>query len=170
MKWFQIIIPAGKYKSLITHSHVNLYVKEYIENIHLAYNISDLVISRAGALSLTEISYMKKPSIVIPSPNVANDHQLKNALSFHKKQAIILLEEKNINELNEVLINTLFDEDLLKQLRDNISLFYQYNSAEKIYDHIINELWLIIIYVFYSQEPMLLWMKNSFLFCLINKL
>lgn len=135
----QIIVIAGKYISLVTHNHDNLYVKEYMENIHLAYTISDLIISRSGALSLTEISYMKKPAIIIPSPNVANDHQLKNAISFDKKNAIVLLEEQNINTLYDVIINTLFNEDLLKQLSDNISLFSRYNSATKIYSYIIND-------------------------------
>ena len=74
----------------------NIDLREYIENMDVCLPGADLVISRAGASSLSEISALKKPSILIPSPNVAENHQYHNAMSLAQNGGAILIEEKDL--------------------------------------------------------------------------
>ncbi len=85
----------------------NLVVREYIDNMPELLAAADLVISRAGALTLAEIEAMGRASILIPSPNVAENHQYYNALELQKAGAAVVLEEKDLTP--QVLIDTVAD-------------------------------------------------------------
>lgn len=99
----------------------NIKVFEFIYEMDLAYSVADVIISRAGAIAISELCCVGKPTILIPSPNVAEDHQTKNAMALVNKNATILVKdvesrEKLIDEL-DLLIK---DEEKQKQLSENI--------------------------------------------------
>ena len=110
---------------------------EFIERMDLAYAIADLVISRAGAISVSELCLVKKPIILVPSPNVAEDHQTKNAMALVNKNAAILV--KDI-EAKEVLIDTALDliedESKKKELSSNIADLGKPNATSSIVDEL----------------------------------
>ena len=97
----QVLWQCGKiyfdeYKYLNSNKNVRVYA--FIDKMNLAYDVADIIISRAGASSISELCIVGKPAIFIPSPNVAEDHQSKNALSLVNKKAAIMIEEKNIKK------------------------------------------------------------------------
>lgn len=85
----------------------NIEIREYIDNMDICLPACDLVISRAGASSISEIQLLGKPSILIPSPNVAENHQYHNAMTLAENGGAILIEEKNLN--GEILAKTVQD-------------------------------------------------------------
>ncbi|MDR1090377.1 MAG: undecaprenyldiphospho-muramoylpentapeptide beta-N-acetylglucosaminyltransferase [Prevotella sp.] len=113
----------------------DIHLHEFIDRIDLAYKAADLVISRAGAISISELSLLGKPAILVPSPNVSEDHQTKNAKALVNKNAAILVTD---DEANNVLINTALDVindiDKLKSLSENILKLAQHDSANRIVD------------------------------------
>ena len=82
-------IPYGK--------GTNIEIRQYIDNMDICLSACDLVISRAGASSISEIQALKKPSILIPSPNVAENHQFHNAMALAKDGGAVLIEEKDLD-------------------------------------------------------------------------
>lgn len=87
-----------------------------------AYSAADLVISRAGAGSISEFCLLHKPVILVPSPNVAEDHQTKNALALVDKQAAIYVKDSEAEKtLVDVALTTVNDERRLKELSENIA-------------------------------------------------
>ncbi|MBK6483117.1 MAG: undecaprenyldiphospho-muramoylpentapeptide beta-N-acetylglucosaminyltransferase [Chitinophagaceae bacterium] len=97
-------------------------VKEFIERMDLAYAVADLVISRAGALSIAELCVTGKPSVLVPSPNVAEDHQTKNAQALVNDDAALLVEDADAKEkLVTTALELLRDEMLQKRLTGNIA-------------------------------------------------
>ncbi len=99
----------------------NIKVFEFIYEMDLAYSVAYIIISRAGAIAISELCCIGKPTILVPSPNVAEDHQTKNAMALVNKNATILVKdiesrEKLINEL-DLLIR---DEERQSQLSENI--------------------------------------------------
>lgn len=127
----QVLWQCGKiyfeqYKHLNTNKSVSVFA--FIDEMNLAYDVADIIISRAGASSISELCIVGKPVIFIPSPNVAEDHQSKNALSLVNKKAAIMIEEKNIkkdfkNSFTELINNKELQIDLsrnvLKQAKLN---------------------------------------------------
>ncbi len=98
-----------------------LYVTDFISNMNAAYSVADLVISRAGAGSISEFCLLGKPVILIPSPNVAEDHQTKNALALVTKEAALYVKDSEAEEkLIPYAYETLFREELLDSLSRNI--------------------------------------------------
>ena len=85
----------------------NIEIREYIDNMDICLPACDLVISRAGASSISEIAILGKPSILIPSPNVAENHQYHNAMTLASNDGAILIEEKNLD--GEILAKTVQD-------------------------------------------------------------
>ena len=94
----------------------NIEIREYIDNMDICLPACDVVISRAGASSISEIQLLGKPSILIPSPNVAENHQYHNAMTLAENDGAILIEEKNLD--GEILAKTIQD---LKNNRDKLS-------------------------------------------------
>lgn len=116
----------------------NIHLYDFISRMDLAYKAADLVISRAGAGSISELSLLEKPVILVPSPNVAEDHQTKNAMALVKKDAAILVPDKDAERfLIETAINTINDSEKLKSLSVNISKLAQRDSADRIVDEIV---------------------------------
>lgn len=115
----------------------NVSPMAFISKMDYAYAAADVVISRAGALSISELCLVKKPVILIPSPNVAEDHQTKNAMALVKNDAAIMVKDKNTNsELIEVLNNLLNDSDKQILLSENISKMGKPNAAYDIANEI----------------------------------
>ncbi|MDX1628688.1 MAG: undecaprenyldiphospho-muramoylpentapeptide beta-N-acetylglucosaminyltransferase [Fulvivirga sp.] len=113
-------------------------VYQFIKEMDLAYAAADVVISRAGALSVSELALVGKPVIFVPSPNVAEDHQTKNAKAFEEKEAAVVVKD---NEAGDKLINTtidLIEDDNLQQtLAANIKKLARPNATEEIVDELM---------------------------------
>ena len=119
----------------------NVKMVQFIMRMDLAYAIADVVISRAGAISVSELCLVKKPTILVPSPNVAEDHQTKNAMALVDKNAAILVrdveaKEQLISTALELVGNEYASEGLIK----NISLLGKPNATVEI----VNELEKIV--------------------------
>lgn len=115
-----------------------LYVTDFISKMENAYSAADLVISRAGAGSISEFCLLKKPVILVPSPNVAEDHQTKNALALVQKDAAIYIKDSEAGQkLIETAIRTVHDQPQLDKLSENIAKLAFKNSAERIADEVI---------------------------------
>ncbi len=111
----------------------NLYVTDFISSMDNAYAAADLVISRAGASSISELCLLKKPSILVPSPNVAEDHQTKNALALSTKDAAIYVKDADARDvLIPTALKTVVNDDKLKSLGENAGLLAFKDSADVI--------------------------------------
>lgn len=98
-----------------------LHVTDFISDMAAAYSAADLVISRAGAGSISEFCLLGKPVILVPSPNVAEDHQTKNALALvHKNAALYIKDSEAAQKLLDTAIGTVHKPDLLKELSNHI--------------------------------------------------
>lgn len=116
----------------------NLYVTDFIKNMNNAYTLADLVISRAGAGSISEFCLLGKPVILVPSPNVAEDHQTKNALALVNKDAALYVKDAEAQEkLLDTALETVADDDLLKQLSINIAKLALPDSARIIAEEVL---------------------------------
>ena len=102
----------------------------------LLYAAADVLISRAGAGSISELCIVGKPVIFIPSPNVAEDHQTKNAKSVTDKNAGILLKEENIDSLSEVIKILFEDSEKRNVLSENIKKLALPNATKDIADEV----------------------------------
>lgn len=122
---------------LVCNSHIstmpNLYVSDFIKHMECAYGIADLVVSRAGAGSISEFCLLGKPVILVPSPNVAEDHQTQNALALVRRDAALYVKDVEAKEqLVQLAIDTVKDDDKLLALNKNILEMALPDSAEII--------------------------------------
>ena len=108
----------------------------FINKMDLAYASADFIISRAGAGSISELCIVGKPTIFIPSPNVAEDHQTKNALAVVENDGAILLEEKNTEIFKTIVEDLLTDVEQQKILSTNIKKMALPNATKAIVDEI----------------------------------
>lgn len=118
--------------------HALFSVQQFIYEMDLAYAAADIVISRAGALSIAELAQVAKPVILVPSPNVAEDHQTKNAMALVNKNAAVLVKDKDARK--QLITETLAlinDSNKQAELVKNIKTFAIPNAAELIVDEII---------------------------------
>ena len=103
----------------------------------LAYSAADVIISRAGAGSVSELCMVAKPVVFIPSPNVAEDHQTKNAMSLVKEEAAIMLKETELEEKFQQEFSALISSEALQQkLSANILKLAKPNATKDIADEI----------------------------------
>jgi len=110
-------------------------VRPFITEMGPAFAAADIVISRAGAIAISELCSLGKTCLLVPSPNVAEDHQKKNALALTENDAALLVEEKVIDqELFATLSNLVKDESLRNRLAQNCKLMAKPNAASKIVD------------------------------------
>lgn len=118
----------------------NVEIREYINDMARCMSAADIVICRAGASSLSEIEALGKASILIPSPNVAENHQYHNAMALVEKDAAVLIEEKNLTaeSLEEVFSSLINDEEKIKTLAENAKKLAITDAKEKIADIIIS--------------------------------
>ena len=116
----------------------NLKVTDFISDMGAAYKAADLVISRAGASSISEFCLIGKPVILVPSPNVAEDHQTKNALALSTKQAAIHVKDAEAPAtLLPLALKIVHDDAQLKSLSENVLKLALPNSAEIIAKEVI---------------------------------
>ena len=135
---------TGKYysaeiaKRLEGENIPNLKVTDFITDMGVAYQAADLVISRAGASSISEFCLIGKPVILVPSPNVAEDHQTKNALALvHKDAALYVKDAEAPDTLLSLAIKTVSDDARLKSLSENVLKLALPDSAEIIAKEVI---------------------------------
>ena len=115
-----------------------LYVTDFISDMATAYRAADLVISRAGAGSISEFCLLQKPVILVPSPNVAEDHQTKNALALVNKNAALYIKDAEAKEmLLDKAIKAVNQPELLKNLSKNIAELAFTDSANVIAKEVI---------------------------------
>jgi len=115
-----------------------IHIKEFIFDMDKVYKQADIIIARAGALSISELCIVGKPTILIPSPNVAEDHQTKNATNLVNKHAAIMIKDKDILDDTSLLsskISTIInDTSLQKELSENIHSLAINDATEKIFN------------------------------------
>lgn len=117
----------------------NLYVTDFIRGMDKAYKAADLVISRAGASSISELCLLGKASILVPSPNVAEDHQTHNAMALVNKNAALIVKDAEAEEkLIPLAIKTVTDTTLLHTLSENALAMAFRDSDIKIAEEIFN--------------------------------
>lgn len=141
----QFIWQTGKYYSAAIAENMKdhkalpmLKVMDFISDMGAAYKAADLVISRAGASSISEFCLIGKPVILVPSPNVAEDHQTHNAMALVNRNAAIFVKDAEAPEiLLQRAIETVKDQDKLASLHDNILTLGVENSADTIADEVI---------------------------------
>ena len=131
----QLIWQCGKlyesdYKDKATDS---VQVHTFLNRMDLAYAAADIIISRAGALSVSELCLVGKPVIFIPSPNVAEDHQTKNAMAISEKNAALMIKENELaTRFEDVFLSLLNSEEQQKELSENIKKLAKPNATKEI--------------------------------------
>lgn len=141
----QVIWQTGKFYSKQIHEELdkhgkmsNMYVCDFISNMDVAYSAANLVISRAGASSISELCLLGKPCILVPSPNVAEDHQTKNAMALVKKNAALMVTDAEAqSKLMSLAFQTIQTPSLLNSLSQNIKEMALPDSANIIAKEVI---------------------------------
>ena len=140
-KDIQVIWQCGKfYINEYKHysDNKNVQVMAFIDRMDLAFIAADFVISRAGASSVSELCLVGKPTIFIPSPNVAEDHQTKNANAIVKKNGALMIKESELDKKFDLVFDNLIsDEKLKNDLSNNIKKLAKPNATKDIIEEII---------------------------------
>ena len=146
-KNYQLIWQTGKldYKNILEetkdiHSR-NIQIVEFIKNMEMAYSAADVIVSRAGAIAISELAIAKKPVLLVPFPFAAEDHQTKNAQTLVDKNAAKMvkdteMKEKFWNTLSEICEN----EDLRTEMAQNLEFFSKPKATEEIVNEIFKNL------------------------------
>lgn len=140
----QFIWQTGKYYSQSIAEELsktaevpNMKVMDFISSMDNAYAAADIVVSRAGASSISELCLLGKPCILVPSPNVAEDHQTKNARALSNQKAAILVTDKEAKDtLIDIALKTVADDSLLMSLGENAKKLAFLNSADVIAEEV----------------------------------
>jgi UDP-N-acetylglucosamine--N-acetylmuramyl-(pentapeptide) pyrophosphoryl-undecaprenol N-acetylglucosamine transferase len=138
----QVIWQTGKnfdISTIDTKKYPNIHITQFITRMDLAYSIADFIVSRAGALSISELCVVGKPAILIPSPNVSEDHQTKNAMALVNQNAALFVADKDaktslFSTISELVNNT----ELQNTLSQNILKLAKTGAAEQIADIVEN--------------------------------
>lgn len=140
----QFIWQTGKYYSANISDELkkvepvpNMKMMDFISSMDNAYAAADLVVSRAGASSISELCLLGKPCILIPSPNVAEDHQTKNAMALSTKDAAIFIADKDARKrLVEIALKVVTNKQKLASLSENVKKLAFKNSADVIAEEV----------------------------------
>lgn len=136
----QVIWQCGKlyYKQYKIYNHTNnVQVYEFLNNMDLAYAAADIIVSRAGASSVSELCIVGKPVIFIPSPNVAEDHQTKNAMAIVDKKAALIIKEEDLDaDFENKLSQLVASSEKQKELGANIKKLALVNATKQIADEV----------------------------------
>jgi UDP-N-acetylglucosamine--N-acetylmuramyl-(pentapeptide) pyrophosphoryl-undecaprenol N-acetylglucosamine transferase len=140
----QVIWQTGKLyyenarKEAESSTNPNLLVTDFVMRMDYAYAIADLVISRAGASSISELCLLKKASILVPSPNVSEDHQTKNAMALVEKEAAVMIPDKEApDKMIPQALKMINDDAILNKLSLNAHQMAQLDSAGRIADEVL---------------------------------
>ncbi len=141
-KGYQIIWQTGTYyyQQMLPYAEgkENLVMLDFIRRVDLAYAVADVIVSRAGAISISELCVVGKPLILVPSPNVAEDHQTKNARALSSKNAAVLLPDARVVEdLGKVVIDLFSNTRRRELLAQNISRLGTTSAARNIVDQVL---------------------------------
>lgn len=142
---YQVIWQTGKfyYKNILSKNikDKKIIIKDFIKRMDLAYSVSDIIISRAGAIAISELCIISKPLILVPSPNVVDDHQTKNAKAISEKGGCVLI--KDLDAKNTML-KTAFDlfenKSKMDSMKKSLSKLSSPNATQKI----VNKIYEII--------------------------
>ncbi len=142
-KEYEVVFVTGKnyYDSYDKSKYTsNIKIVPYIDNMVSLLKKTDVLITRAGASTLSEISTLNVPSILIPSPYVTENHQYKNAMDLVNKNAALMIEEKDLkgDELLRMTEKLLNDKVFTRKLKSNLKEFEVKESATKIYNEIVS--------------------------------
>ncbi len=112
----------------------NVTVTPYINNMHEVMAASDLAVTRAGAITVSELACLNKPAILIPSPNVVRNHQEQNASEFMEKGAAFMLKECDLSgeSLKDTILSLVSDDEKLTSMAENMELFAKRDALSKI--------------------------------------
>lgn len=149
-KGYQLIWQTGKldYQSILSEvrspkseENSSIQVKEFISDMALAYSAADVIVSRAGAIAISELAVAKKPVLLVPFPFAAEDHQTKNAMTLVEKNAAKMVKDTEMkdkfwNTLSEICEN----ENLRKEMSQNLEFFAKPKATEEIVDEIFKSL------------------------------
>ncbi|MCS3867557.1 UDP-N-acetylglucosamine:LPS N-acetylglucosamine transferase [Chryseobacterium ginsenosidimutans] len=157
-KGYQLIWQTGKldYKEIVDSCQLSvdgnsnnqqpttnnqIQIKEFIKDMETAYSAADVIVSRAGAIAISELAVAQKPVLLVPFPFAAEDHQTKNAMNLVEKNAARMvkdseMQEKFWNTLSEICEN----ESVRKEMSENQQYFAKPNAAKEIVDEIIKKL------------------------------
>lgn len=140
----QVIWQTGKYydepckQALAESGARNVRQTAFVSQMDMAYRAADLVVSRAGASSISELQLLGKPAILVPSPNVAEDHQTKNALALVNKGAAMMIADAQApRQLVEAMLATVSDDAKLDSLGSHALQMAMRDAAEHIVNHVI---------------------------------
>lgn len=128
-----------KEKGVDPEKYSNIEIREYISDMHRCMAAADVVISRSGASSLSEIQAMGKASILIPSPNVTENHQYHNAMALVNKNAALLIEEKDFSKekMQELFDKLTKNDEIRKEIEASAKAMSTLDAKEKITDEVI---------------------------------
>ena len=139
----QVIWQTGKFydqqcrEALGASGVANVIQMPFISNMDMAYRAADLVVSRAGASSISELQLLGKAAILVPSPNVAEDHQTKNALALVNRDAAMMVSDADaMANLVDTMLATAVDSARLESLGTNVSKMALRDAAEHIVDEV----------------------------------
>ncbi len=142
----QVLWQTGKYyeaemrEFLAAHPTENIWQGAFIERMDYAYEVADVVISRSGACTVSELCLVGKPTIFVPSPNVAEDHQTKNAMALAEKSAALVVPDREaVAKGMGVALQLLEDKEQLQLLAKNIAKLGIKDSAERVVRQIEKE-------------------------------
>lgn len=141
---YQVIWQTGKYyfediiKSVEGMDLPNILITDFVKRMDYAYSVADLVISRAGASSISELCLLGKPSILVPSPNVAEDHQTKNAQALASVGAAEMISDAEAShKLVEAALHLIGDDERLARIGAEAKKMAQLDSADRIADEVL---------------------------------
>lgn len=139
----QVIWQTGKIydqqcrEALLASGVKNVVQMPFISNMDMAYRAADLVVSRAGASSISELQLLGKAAVLVPSPNVAEDHQTKNAMALVNRQAAIMVTDADAaDNLVDTMLDTVTDADAIMALGKNVEQMALRDAAEHIVDEV----------------------------------
>ncbi|KMQ69692.1 UDP-diphospho-muramoylpentapeptide beta-N-acetylglucosaminyltransferase [Chryseobacterium sp. FH2] len=142
-KDYQLIWQTGKldYKDIVEETKEidsrNIQLKEFISDMETAYSAADVIVSRAGAIAISELAVAQKPVLLVPFPFAAEDHQTKNAMNLVEKNAARMVKD---SEMQENFWNTLSgiceSENIRKEMSENLKYFAKPNATKEIVDEI----------------------------------
>ncbi len=140
----QVIWQTGRYyekemRAFFEHYPTkNITLLPFIDRMDYAYEVADVVISRSGACTVSELCLAKKPTLFVPSPNVAEDHQTKNARALVDKDAAMMVSDEEANDLGiATALKMVADEKLLERLSANIAKLATPDAADSVADEIV---------------------------------